>query len=528
MSRKVVSYSLFENYLETHNANGDTVALGDATSMGNGIANDNYVLTSRISSVTSLDVNNQNINDLTGIEEFTALTFLNCTGNQLTSLDVSNNIVLSTLWCNSSNLSNLNLSFNTVLTDLRCSANNLTSLDLSNKTALTDLRCGVNNLTTLDLSNNVALKDVRIASNDLTNLDLSNNTALINLSCIGNNLISLDLSNNTVLNQLSCKSNELTSLNIANGNTANFQKLLISQNPNLICVTVDNETIADDWNASINLPSNFDKDIQTVFNTNCNEVVLEAKAYLQGAFINPISGEENLMRDDLRVAGLIPTTSPYSDVAVVNNSVFSVTGENAIVDWVWVELRDNIDNTLVVDGQSALLQRDGDIVGLDGILPLVFLQQVKQYNVVVNHRNHLGIMTNTAMSLSNIIDFTNANNSITWGSNAQTTFGMPSGIVAMWCGNANDDSVIQYSGVSPDTPSILSRVLNDAGNFLNFPTYVVSGYNTNDVDMDGSSQYSGTNPDTPLILQNVLAHPGNFLNFSTYQILEQLPSRLDN
>jgi len=29
----------FENYLETHDTNGNTVAVGDATSMGNGVAN---------------------------------------------------------------------------------------------------------------------------------------------------------------------------------------------------------------------------------------------------------------------------------------------------------------------------------------------------------------------------------------------------------------------------------------------------------------------------------------------------------
>ena len=67
------------------------------------------------------------------------------------------------------------------------------------------------------------------------------------------------------------------------------------------------------------------------------------------------------------------------------------------------------------------------------------------------------------------------------------------------------------------------QVLNDPLNFLNFPTYIVNGYNTQDVNMDGKAQYSGTSPDTPFILQNVIAHPGNFLNFSTYSIQEQLP-----
>ena len=122
-----------------------------------------------------------------------------------------------------------------------------------------------------------------------------------------------------------------------------------------------------------------------------------------------------------------------------------------------------------------------------------------------------------------VINFTDATTPITFGANAQTTFGTPTNTLGMWTGNANGDTVVQYSGTSPDAPSILSDVLNDSGNFLNFPTYTVSGYNDIDIDMNGGAQYSGTTPDTPFILQNVLAHPGNFLNFSTFSIQEQLP-----
>jgi hypothetical protein len=233
-----------------------------------------------------------------------------------------------------------------------------------------------------------------------------------------------------------------------------------------------------------------------------------------------------LMNDNLRAGNDIPTTSPYTDGATCDNAVFTVTGNNAIVDWIWVELRDATTNTTIIDSQSALLQRDGDVVGVDGISSLVFNQVVGNYYVVLKHRNHLGMMTNNTISLSGtttLVDFTDANSQITFGTNAQTTFGMPSGLVGMWSGNVNGDTIVQYSGTTPDAPSLLSEVLNDSGNFLNFPTYVVTGYSAFDVNMDGNIQYTGTTPDTPFILQNVLAHPGNFLNFSTYQIQEQLP-----
>ena len=46
----------FEAYLETHDASGNVVSVGDANSMGDGIANNDYVTTANISGVTNLDV----------------------------------------------------------------------------------------------------------------------------------------------------------------------------------------------------------------------------------------------------------------------------------------------------------------------------------------------------------------------------------------------------------------------------------------------------------------------------------------
>ena len=261
---------------------------------------------------------------------------------------------------------------------------------------------------------------------------------------------------------------------------------------------------------------------------------INPKIFLQGPLLNPNTGEENLMRDDLRIAGVIPTTSPYSDRITCDVSVFNDGGTSGvgaindnIVDWVFLELRDASNNNIVRVSQSALLQRDGDVVDVDGVSNLEFNVANANYYILIKHRNHLPVMTSTTLSLDDnaqVVNFTDVNNPITFGTNAQTSFGMPSNIMAMWAGDVNGDAIVQYSGTAPDSPSILSEVLNDAGNFLNFPTYTVTGYNIHDVNMDGKIQYAGTNPDTPFILQNVLAHPANFLNFSTYQIEKQLPN----
>jgi len=57
---------------------------------------------------------------------------LSCSDNQLTSLDVSQNIALTVLICLDNQLSSLDVSNNTALIDLRCSDNQLTNLDVRN------------------------------------------------------------------------------------------------------------------------------------------------------------------------------------------------------------------------------------------------------------------------------------------------------------------------------------------------------------------------------------------------------------
>ncbi len=275
----------------------------------------------------------------------------------------------------------------------------------------------------------------------------------------------------------------------------------------------------------------------TITDTNgyCNELPIAVKVMLQGTAINPNVGEEQLMRDDLRVSGLIPTTSPYADGKTIDASLFNITGNDAIVDWVWVEIRDGSSSTTIVQGQSALLQRDGDIVStVDGTSPVVFNRLSGDYYIAAKHRNHLGVMSSAVLTLSNMlvtIDFTDANNQITFGTDAQTTFGMPSGIVALWAGDANDDGRLNYSGALSDVPSIRSQVFNDPDNSVfggpPVASYPSEGYNVTDVDMDGKTVYSGAVSDVLYIRNNIFNNPSNSVfggpPTSTFVFTEQLP-----
>ena len=113
-----------------------------------------------------------NVLSMPEIKYFTALEYLDCWGNQLTSLDVSKNTALEYLDCGDNQLTSLDVS-NTALEYLYCYNNQLTSLDVSKNTALEDLNCYNNQLTSLDVSKNTALTTLDCAKNPLETLIIS-------------------------------------------------------------------------------------------------------------------------------------------------------------------------------------------------------------------------------------------------------------------------------------------------------------------------------------------------------------------
>ncbi|MCP4312343.1 MAG: T9SS type A sorting domain-containing protein [Bacteroidetes bacterium] len=177
---------------------------------------DGLISTTEAEVATYLDVSAKNISDMTGIESFINLDTLVCHNNQLTSLDVSNNIALESLICFTNRLTSLDVSNNIKLSKLDCGINQLTSLDVSKNMALTSLSFVANQLTSIDVSNNTALTSLHCRANQLTNLDFSNNVALTLLNCYANQITSLNVSNNIALKRLFCFGNQLTSLDVSN------------------------------------------------------------------------------------------------------------------------------------------------------------------------------------------------------------------------------------------------------------------------------------------------------------------------
>ena len=183
---------------------------------------DGYLGTAERNAVKQIVVWNMDIRNLKGIEFFPNLKYLNCNGNELTSLDVHENTALEYLSCAENQLTSLDVRQNAALQSLYCYNNQLTSLDVSKNTALEELSCNQNKLSSLDVSNNTALDELYCAKNQLTELDVSKNTELVTLACYSNQLSSLDVSQNTALQSLDCSRNNLSSLDVSQNTKLKF------------------------------------------------------------------------------------------------------------------------------------------------------------------------------------------------------------------------------------------------------------------------------------------------------------------
>jgi uncharacterized repeat protein (TIGR01451 family) len=267
------------------------------------------------------------------------------------------------------------------------------------------------------------------------------------------------------------------------------------------------------------------------------------KVYLQGALFGITYSNaptntiiDSLMRDDLRVANLIPTTSPYgywnptSKDSMTTTGVLATTGRDAIVDWVFVELRNANDSTTVVSSRPALLQRDGDIVNLDGTSPLDYRPASgATYFVAVRHRNHLGVMTQHPVALTAsgfVVDFRNPLTP-TFRKNSSSIHKAQVDVLqgqAMWAGSALRDNQIIYQGMSNDVNVVSQQVVNAAGNLGQVPFYILSGYHSGDIDLNGKVIFQSSNNDVEYIYQNIIKnHPGNAQKDRFFVIQQQLP-----
>ncbi len=284
----------FENYLEQNG-------------MGDGVPNNGLVLTANVNTVTELLVNAQNIFDLTGIEDFTALERLGCAFNNLTELDLSNNHQLIEMGCTANSLTTLNITQSPNLEILYCDENFLTELDITQNLNLIEVYCDWNMLTELDITQNPNLYLLWCDYNFIEGFfDTSNNTLISSLTTSHNNISALDLSTNVNLISFGASFNPLQYMDVRNGNNENIATFIVTETTGeLKCILVDD--------ASAPYLGDWLKDPYTTFVNNqqeCNALGV-AEAVLQDftMYPNPATNEVFLSLSNQGFEELVITVS---------------------------------------------------------------------------------------------------------------------------------------------------------------------------------------------------------------------------
>lgn len=141
------------------------------------------------------------------------ITYLDCSNNKLSYLDVSKAPMIQYLRCYTNNLTELNVENNLELILLQCYSNQLTNLDVSNSIKLAQLLCNANKISNLNLTGLEILNTLSVMNNPLKNIDLSTNRSLQVLNLRNTQLTSLDLSMNPLISSIDIFNSGPTNVN---------------------------------------------------------------------------------------------------------------------------------------------------------------------------------------------------------------------------------------------------------------------------------------------------------------------------
>ncbi|EIJ32791.1 beta strand repeat-containing protein [Thiothrix nivea] len=247
-------------------------------------------------------------------------------------------------------------------------------------------------------------------------------------------------------------------------------------------------------------------------------VKLQARALLQGAY----DSSSGMMAAKLNTLGLLPDAQPYS-TAPFNHAgaetlgipVREATGNDAMVDWILVELRSS--SATVVSSRAVAIQGDGDLVDPQTGSSILSFGGIPagNYYVSLRHRNHLGVITASPVSLGSaatLVDFS-LTTTATKGTDARYITGSTA---LLWVGDINASNTLTTSGPGNDTTVMLSAILTSNENPAAHTNYALHGYLPTDLNMDGKTLFSGPGNDINNLIGNVILHPLNGNNAANY------------
>ncbi|MFA9378870.1 MAG: DUF5722 domain-containing protein [Lachnotalea sp.] len=225
--------------------------------------NDLVLSTKERNAVTYLFIPSQAIVDLTGLNYFPNLVYLNFDDNAVEFVD-------------------LNLSSN--LRGIYCSNNKLAQMQIKELSNLEELYCSNNLLTEIETSSLMKLTKLYCDGNLLFILDTSNLSKLLELNCSNNNLYCLDLSTCTSLEEIECKENTykipIDENNTIDLSTMSLLDLTKTSNWSEGTLEADHSLLLDDYTEGMTITYTYASNASSIDNLELNFTLLISPAAL--------------------------------------------------------------------------------------------------------------------------------------------------------------------------------------------------------------------------------------------------------
>jgi hypothetical protein len=253
------------------------------------------------------------------------------------------------------------------------------------------------------------------------------------------------------------------------------------------------------------------------------DLELSAKVLLQG----PYNTSTNTMTQEVIALSSFPMNQPFNVAPFNYGGTESIATKPAnAVDWVLVGLR-NDEGDLADDFRVAgLLHKDGTIRGVDGNLISIqnaALMPNTLYYAVVYHRNHMPVMSATAINIPNTgtFDFSVLANGYKGTSTENPLITLETGVYGMIAGDHSDntlyepvlqqdnqlhDGKLKYSGGNNDRASVLRRIYKETT--VPYINGIATGYFNQDFTLNSMVRYSGNLNDPRLVVLNLIELKG--------------------
>ena len=306
-----------------------------------------------LNSIERFFCNSKNVNSIKGIEKLKNITILSMTGNNITSIDLSENKLLDKVLLSRNKINFINISNNSALTTISLGYNELSSLDVSNNINLSILDLKNNNLKTLNVDNNINIKNLMISFNDISELNVDKLPLLEKLLSDNTKIGNINLNENTKLKELDISKTPMAYLDISkNLNLSTFALLDTALAQNIPTMGIgDTHTIVN----NIKVPDGYNVDYSI---TDSSVAKIE-----NGKIVALSPGKTTFIANfnfprDLSVSSYVEVVKAKitSDKYVINDDKKLVyTKGDANIDTIISNIKTNVGKIVVEDGKAKVI-----------------------------------------------------------------------------------------------------------------------------------------------------------------------------